>query len=802
MSHLVIVESPAKARTIGQYLGGDYTVKATMGHVRDLPKSGIGVDVKNDFELNYQISEGKDALISELKKLAKSSETVYLATDPDREGEAISWHLKELLGLKNEQAKRVTFNEITKKEVLSSIQQPRAIDDQLVDAQQARRALDRIVGYEISPVLWRKIKTGLSAGRVQSVATRLVVDREDEIRAFKADEYWTIEVSLKRLQGAGTFTAKYFAPVGKKAAELGTEAEADAIINAVTHAPFAVHSISHNDKRRSPAPPFTTSTLQQEASRRHSMSPKRTMAIAQQLYEGIEVPGHGLTGLITYMRTDSLRLSDDAVTDARNYIAKTYGENHLPKAPKVYKTKAGAQDAHEAIRPSYIDLPPDSVRAHLSPEQYKLYKLIWDRFISCQMENAVFDVLTIDTVSAGEVFRANHTTVKFAGFTAVYEEGKDDSEEEVGVALPNLAQGEALGLENILPHQHFTKPPARYTEASLIRAMEEKGVGRPSTYAPTISTITDREYVVREAKQLRPTPLGETVTRYMLDKFTDIVDVAFTARMENELDEVEDGKKRWKTMLGEFYGEFSQSVKTASEDTNRVKVPDEETNFVCDVCGRKMVVKLGRFGRYMACEGYPDECKNTKPVAEETEGICPLCSGKILKKKSKKGYAYYGCEKSPACGFMTWGTPQKTNCEQCGNTLFKPRYSKVGLCENPQCSAYIPEDARGYKKKETTEGAESTDSKKPASKAASTKTTAKKTTAKTPAKTEKSATKTAKPKAEKTTAKSDTTAAKTTKPKTAAKTAKPKAAPKTATKTATKAPAKKAAKKTTTEAND
>ncbi|MCL2030186.1 MAG: type I DNA topoisomerase [Oscillospiraceae bacterium] len=721
---LIIVEAPAKARTISAYLGDAYTVRATVGHIRDLPKKGKGLDVEAGFALDYQVIEGKEDVIRELKKLAKQADGVLLATDPDREGEAISWHLKELLGLSDEQARRVTFNEITQKEVRRSIAAPRKINYNLVDAQQARRALDRLVGYEISPVLWRRIRKGLSAGRVQSVAARIVVDREEEIRAFAPQEYWTIEVALTRENGEGGFTAHYFAPLGEKKAELKSESEAMAVVNAVKGKPFAVHSVSTADKKRSPAPPFTTSTLQQEASRKLGYQPRRAMAVAQQLYEGVQIEGHGLTGLITYMRTDSLRLSGDAVSGARDYITREYGPEYLPPAPRAYKNKAAAQDAHEAIRPSYVELPPKAVRGSLTEEQYRLYKLIWDRFIACQMENAVLTTLTIDAEAAGHIFRANHTQVKFPGFIAVYEEGRDE-EDVIEAALPNLSEGEALRQSGIEPLQHFTKPPARYTEASLIRALEEQGIGRPSTYAPTVSTILDREYVVREQKHLKPTPLGETVTGYMREKFGNIVDLDFTAAMETDLDLVEEGKLPWKDMLQAFYGGFALDVQRAMEDVTRVRVPDEATNETCEACGRPMVVKLGRFGRYMACEGYPNECRTTRPLSEPTDGFCPLCGGTIRKKKSKRGFSFFGCDKYPECTFMTWDTPQKTQCPECGKTQFKPRYAKQAICENPACSVFVPEDARGYKKKAESSGEDGGGGKTAVKKAAPSKTGAK-----------------------------------------------------------------------------
>lgn len=743
MSHLVIVESPAKAKTIGQYLGKDYRVTATMGHIRDLPKSGIGVDVNAGFVINYEPIQGKEETIGKLREAAKSSDSVILATDPDREGEAISWHLKELLELSDGEVKRVTFNAITKNEVLKSISNPRGIDYPLVDAQQARRVLDRLVGYEISPILWRKIKSGLSAGRVQSVSVRMVVDRENEIRAFKPEEYWSIEAKLNRTEGAGSFTAQYHAPVGEKKAELHSIEAVNGIINAVQSDPFSVASVTHTEKKRSPAPPFTTSTLQQEASRKLGMSPKRTMSIAQQLYEGVEIEGHGLTGLITYMRTDSVRLSDEAVNDARGFIKARYGQDYLPKAPRAYKAKKEAQDAHEAIRPSYIELPPEIVAKSLKPEQAKLYKLIWDRFISCQMIDARFDLLTIDCESAGHIFRANRTTLIFPGFTAVYEETRDSEEAKAENALPFLREGEGLRLDGITPEQHFTKPPARYSEATLIRAMEEQGIGRPSTYAPTISTIIDREYVLLEQRQLRPTPLGEVVTDYMRDKFSDIVDIAFTAGMESQLDDVEQGSKDWRVMLREFYNGFEVSKKGAEQDlqNGRLRIPDEQTDEVCEVCGRPIVIKMGRFGRYMACSGYPKECTVTRPLSEPTDGVCPLCSCRILKKKSKRGYSYYGCEKNPSCGFMSWDIPLKDICEQCGKTMFRVKYKKVPICENPSCPDFVPEDQRGYKKKAEASSANADEKTK---KTPSAKTSAKKAPAKSAAKTTKKSTKTTK----------------------------------------------------------
>lgn len=678
MSKLVIVESPAKAKTIGKYLGGDYVVKASMGHLRDLPRKTMGVDLEHDFEPEYGPIEGKDKIISELRKAAKEADFVYLATDPDREGEAISWHLKSLLNLKDGEYKRVTFNEITKKGVHYGIEHPRDIDVDLVDAQQARRILDRIVGYRLSPFLWRKVKRGLSAGRVQSVATRLVVDREQEIRAFQPEEYWSIEAVL-RTQAGGTFTARYYGePDGK--VELKNEEQTRKIVDEVTGKPFLVSTIKKGKKKKSAAPPFTTSTLQQEASRKLNMVPRRTMSVAQELYEGVELGGeYGLTGLITYMRTDSLRLSDEATAAAAAYIQKRYGEQFYPGKPRVFKTKGAAQDAHEAIRPSNVEIEPDAVRDQLTPDQYKLYKLIWSRFVACQMADAILDTISADITSEGHIFRASGHTVAFPGFTAVYEESTDDDKQgekgeksESGKPLPAFDEGDSLTADKIDPAQHFTQPPARYTEASLIRAMEEKGIGRPSTYAPTIATIIDRDYVSKENRSLRPTPLGEGVTGLLVDKFKSVADYEFTANMENQLDEVEAGKVAYVQLLHTFYDGFAGALEQAEKDLDktRIKIPDEETDVVCEKCGRKMVIKSGRFGKFLACPGFP-ECTNTKPMSEDTGASCPTCGAKVVKKKSARGYIYYSCETYPTCQFITWDKPLKTKCPICDSSLFR-----------------------------------------------------------------------------------------------------------------------------------
>ncbi len=720
--NLVIVESPAKAKTIEKYLGSDYKVKASMGHLRDLPKSKMGVDIENDFEPQYIAVRDKKELIAELKKEAKSAKTVYLATDPDREGEAISWHLKELLELSDEKARRVTFNEITKKVVTESIENPRDIDQDLVDAQQARRILDRIVGYELSPLLWKKIKTGLSAGRVQSVATRIVVDREEEIKNFVSEEYWLLDAHLRREKEPGSFTARYYGS-GEKKRELKSREEVDAVIADTENSPFTISSVKRGDKQRSPAPPFITSTLQQEASRRLLMTPRRAMSIAQQLYEGVEISGRGSIGLITYMRTDSLRLSEEALQSAKEFIIGHYGEEFYPGKPRVFKTKAGAQDAHEAIRPTDINLTPELVRKDLTQEQYRLYRLIWGRYTACQMANAVYSNVAVSVESAGHEFRANYSELKFAGYTAVYEEARDEEESEIANPLPSLSQGERVLLEKMSPDQQFTQPPSRFTEATLIRAMEEKGIGRPSTYAPTISTITAHDYVIKEGKYLRPTPLGEVVTGLMKEHFSDIVDLKFTNHMEQELDRIESGNTRWRQVLREFYDDFSsemEQAQTALEGV-KLKVPDVLSDEFCDVCGKQMVVKKGKFGHFLACPGFP-ECTFTKPIVIEMPGKCPKCGGRILKRTSKKGYVFYACERGTDCGFITWEVPTKDYCPACGKTMFKHsgRGPLKSFCINEQCANFVPEDKRTYKKKTPEEKAASaakkTAAKKPAAK--------------------------------------------------------------------------------------
>lgn len=674
LSNLVIVESPAKAKTIKKYLGKDFEVVASMGHVRDLPKSKFGVDVDHDFTPMYVDIKGKEDLIKDLKKAAKKSDAIFLATDPDREGEAISWHLAQMLGVDMNQPNRVTFNEITKSGVKYGMDHPRMIDVKLVDAQQARRVLDRIVGYKISPFLWRKVRKGLSAGRVQSVAVRIIMDREEEIRAFKQQEYWSIDARLAAKGHAKKpFPAKLYAIDGKKLelTAIPDEKRAREIVESLDGADYIVSNVKKGVRRKSPAPPFITSTLQQEASRRLGYQSRRTMKVAQELYEGVEIEGIGATGLITYMRTDSLRISDEAAEQAKIYITDTYGKEYLPATRRVFKTKKNAQDAHEAIRPSDPSLTPDRVKKDLTAEQYKLYKLIWERFIASQMANALLDTVAVDIEAANCLFKASGFTVKFDGFTVLYEESKDTDDEDTA-SLPPLEVGNVLTLKELTPNQHFTQPPARYTEASLIKTLEENGIGRPSTYAPTITTILARGYVERENKSLKPTALGEVTTKLMEEQFAKIVDVTFTANMEKTLDEVEEGNVDYPKMLSGFYDDFMTTLEQAEKnmDGTRVKVPDEETDIVCELCGRKMVIKTGRFGKFLACPGFP-ECRNTKKIVKETGGLCPVCGGKVLAKKSKNGKGYYGCEHNPQCQFMTWDKPLSETCPKCGSTLFQ-----------------------------------------------------------------------------------------------------------------------------------
>jgi len=693
MGKLVIVESPAKAKTISKYLGDGYSVKATMGHIRDLPSKKLSVDINNGFEPTYEPIPGKASVIDELRQAAKKSDYVYLATDPDREGEAISWHLSQLLDLDPKLENRVTFNEITRNAVTEGIRSPRAIDENLVDAQQARRVLDRLVGYKLSPFLWKKVRKGLSAGRVQSVVTRLVVDRERAIKAFKPEEYWSLDVQLTHKSSKKPFTAHYYGDETGKVA-LQNQAQTDAVKDEVTNAAFTVSTVKLGERRRQPQPPFTTSTLQQDAARRLGMASKRTMAVAQQLYEGINLSGQGLTGLITYMRTDSVRISNEALDSVRTLIRDRYGAAYCPKSPRMFKSKGGAQDAHEAIRPSHVELSPDMLKGDLNRDQLRLYKLIWERFVACQMAQAVYDVANVEISAGRHLFKATGSHLKFAGYTTLYEESRgDDAQDESSVTLPKMEVGDPLSLVELQPEQHFTQPPARYNEASLIKTMEEKGIGRPSTYAPTISTILDRDYVEKEGKALKPTPLGEAVTDLMLDQFSDIVDVRFTAGMESQLDRVDSGEMPWRDVLAGFYSGFSAELKKAEEayKEKRVKIEAEETDEVCELCGRKMVIKYGRFGRFLACPGYP-ECKNAKPLLDDTGAACPLCGARVVRKRSKKGKVFYTCEHSPKqCSFITWDAPTNETCPQCGKVLFRHTFKneRYVSCLDEKC---------GYKK--------------------------------------------------------------------------------------------------------
>ena len=700
MSDLVILESPAKAKTVKKYLGKNYDVVASFGHIRDLPKSKLGVDIENNFEPHYENKRDKASLIKELKAQAAAADTVYLATDPDREGEAISWHLAHVLKLDEKKAVRVTFSEITKSGVKYGMEHPRTIDMDLVNAQQARRVLDRIVGYQLSPFLWKKVRRGLSAGRVQSVAVRLIVDREKEINAFESQEYWTIDAKLHGASSRKQFPAKLTEVEGKKA-ELKTKSEADVILKYLEGQDFIVSGIKKSVRKKQPAPPFTTSTMQQEASRKLSFNARRTMKAAQELYEGVEIEGQGAVGLITYMRTDSLRVSEEAQKAAADLIRERYGDEYVPAKPKVYKSRSNSQDAHEAIRPSMVSITPEQAKNSLTSDQYKLYKLIWERFMASQMENALLDAVAIDITAGNCLFKSTGFTVKFDGFTRLYEESTDNSDEEGG-AIPKLTEKEKLSVVSVLGNQHFTQPPPRYTEASLIKALEENGIGRPSTFAPTITTILDRHYVEREQKSLKPTPLGNVITELLSEHFEKIVDTKFTAKMESDLDKVEEGKVEWYNVLKSFYVDFEKTLKKASEDMEgkRVKIPNEPTDIVCELCGKHMVIKIGKFGKFLGCEGFP-ECRNTKKIVNETGGSCPKCGKKMLARKSKKGKPFFGCEDYQGCGFMTWDTPVSTVCPNCGSTLFKKAGKKGKVyCAKEGCGY----EADATEKDETDEG--------------------------------------------------------------------------------------------------
>ena len=673
MAKLVIVESPAKAKTIGKYLGKGYKVTASMGHIRDLPASQLGIDVEHGYKPHYITIKGKAKLVRELKDEAKKSDGVLLATDPDREGEAISWHLANVLGLDPAAPNRITFDEITKKGVQEGMAHPRAIDMNLFNAQQARRELDRLVGYKLSPFLWRKVRRGLSAGRVQSVAVRLIRDRELEIDAFKPDEYWNIDAEFGK--GKTAFTARLAAGADGKKLTVTNREQADGILAALDGKDYIVAQVDKGRRRRVPPPPFITSTLQQEASRRFGFSATRTMRAAQTLYEGVEIAGHGAIGLITYMRTDSLRISDEAVAAAKEYIGGRWGERYICPVKRKYKSRSAtaAQDAHEAIRPSTPGLTPDEVEQSLSGDTARLYRLIWSRFMASQMADCEQDTVSVGITAGDYLFRASGYQVAFDGYTALYEEATDDKEKKE-TALPPLEQGQKLALEQLHADQKFTQPPPLYTEATLIHALEENGIGRPSTYAPIITTIVDRGYVERDGKKLRTTPLGQAVNQVMLEQFPDIVDVTFSADMEKRLDTVENGTANWVDTVDEFYQGFAKSLEQAEKNMEgkRVKVADIPTDEVCEKCGKPMVIKSGRYGKFLACSGFPD-CKNTRPLVRDTGGLCPLCGGHMLQRKSAKGRIYYGCGNFPTCKFMTWDEPVPETCPNCGATLFKKR---------------------------------------------------------------------------------------------------------------------------------
>ncbi|MBQ8228389.1 MAG: type I DNA topoisomerase [Clostridia bacterium] len=706
MSKLIIVESPTKVKTIKKYLGKEYDVTASMGHIRDLPAARLSVDIKNDFAPKYAVIKGKEKLVKELKEKVKNSDEVLLATDPDREGEAISWHLAALLDLDVKAQNRVTFNEITKTGIENGMKSPRSIDLDLVNAQQARRILDRLVGYKLSPFISQKIRRGLSAGRVQSVAVRLIVDRENEIRAFVPEEYWSLD-------------AKFTAPCRKifSASFVGDETgkvkitnkdQADSYIARLDGAKYSVTSLKKGTRKKNPAPPFITSTLQQEASRKLGFQSQRTMRTAQELYEGIDVAGIGTTGLITYMRTDSLRISEEARAAANEYIVSAYGEKYLPEKPRYFKSRSNAQDGHEAIRPAIPSLTPERVKSSLSSDQYKLYSLIWKRFIASLMASCVQNTVkaeitgaTDEDVAKGKfcLFTAAGYSIKFDGFTTLYEEGTDDEDEDGNKKLPELEQGDNVKLKELLGNQHFTQPPARFTEASLIKAMEENGIGRPSTYATIITTITKREYIKRQSKLLVPTELGEATTGLLKERFPKIVNAKFTASMETQLDEVGEGKEDYIQMLHTFYDEFDKTLQKAKDDMKDVKIRLEEdvTDIPCEKCGRLMVIKTGRFGRFLACPGYP-ECKNAKPLVTKTNAKCPKCGAEVIEKKSKKGYTFFGCDSWPNCDFMTWDKPTDDNCPNCGKSLFK-RKGGLLVCLDESCG-FEKKAERKSKKKE------------------------------------------------------------------------------------------------------
>ncbi len=686
MANLIIVESPSKAKTLKNYLGSGFTIVASKGHIRDLPAARLSVDVKNDFAPKYSIVKGKEKLVKELKAAIAESDEVFLATDPDREGEAISWHLAEILGLDLNKSNRVTFNEITKTGVKNGMANPRKVDLDLVNAQQARRILDRLVGYKLSPFVSQKIRRGLSAGRVQSVAVRMIVDRENEIRAFVPEEYWTLEAKFN--VSRKVLTASFYGDETGKI-ELKNEAQTDEVISRLDGARYFISSLKNGTRKKNPAPPFITSTLQQEASKKLGFRAERTMKIAQELYEGVTVPGYGSIGLITYMRTDSLRISEEARRATEDYIRDNFGAKYLPEKPRYYKSRSNAQDGHEAIRPSTVSLTPAMVKDSLSPEQFKLYTLIWNRFVASLMASCVQNTqkLEIKGVKDSEdkycLFTASGYSVKFDGFTVLYDLG--DKEEDKSKLPEGINDGDDLKLKTLDKEQHFTQPPARYTEESLIKTLEENGVGRPSTYATIISTIVKREYVVRKSKQLVPTELGEAIVNLLKEKFKNIVNIKFTAQLESDLDRVGEGTQDYIKMLHEFYDGFEETLQKAKSEMDGVKIQlkEDETDIPCEKCGRMMVIKVGRFGKFLACPAYP-ECKTTKPYVVETDAVCPLCGGKVISKKSKRGYTFFGCDKWPECNFMTWDKPTNEKCPKCGKSLFKAKGGMLN-CLDEKC---------------------------------------------------------------------------------------------------------------------
>jgi len=686
MAKLVIVESYAKVKTIKKFLGRGYKVEASVGHIRDLPKSSLGVDINNDFEPKYITIRGKGELVSKLKKEAKAADEIFLATDPDREGEAISWHLAHLLGIDRNRPCRIEFNEITDTAVKNAIKNPRPISLDLVDAQQARRILDRIVGYQISPILWKKVRSGLSAGRVQSVAVRLICEREREITGFVPQEYWTITANLTKLNSDILFEAFFHGQNAKKI-ELKSKEQVDRIVAALKGADFIIKSIKKQSKKRNAPPPFTTSTLQQESARKLGFTTKKTMMLAQQLYEGVETKGGGSEGLVTYIRTDSMRVSSTAQSEALEHIAVNYGKQYVPEAPNRFKSKKNVQDAHECIRPTYLSKDPESLKDFLKKDQYRLYRLIYERFLASQMTSALYEVTSVDIDADGYQFKSSASKLIFKGYTIIYEEGSDSDKKEKETKLPELKEGEKLRLMRLLPQQHFTEPPMRYTEASLVKILEEMGIGRPSTYAPTISTIIDRGYVLREKKSLFPAELGFVVNDLIMEFFNGVIDYKFTADMETRLDQVEEGVKNWKDILREFYPSFETMLKTAEDNMGEVTLSDEQSEIDCDKCGAKMVFKRSKFGKFLACPNFPD-CRNTKPLQEELDVLCPSCDSRLVERNTKKGKKFYGCSKYPDCTFMSWDLPNGKSCPECGSFMVikqNKNRQKFFACSNKSC---------------------------------------------------------------------------------------------------------------------